>query len=166
MKNMSEPIKRIFHLMVFVVSFISCEVAFGSEPSMGNPDFNIVATISKGESIKVEFTLQNMSEQSLSFYNGTLSRSSMVLIVAKSSPYGGVLEGKSSFDDPSPGSFQVKPHGKYMNSINLSELYPDFEAELKKRDLIVFWSASLSTLENRADHQRFGGYILVKKENR
>lgn len=166
MQNMSESIKRIFHLIIFIVYFISCEVVYGSEASISNPDFNVVATISKGESIKIELTLQNMSEQSLSFYNGALSRSSIVLIVAKSSPYGGALDEMSYIDDPSPGSFQVKPHGKYMDSINLSEVYPDFETELKKRDLIVFWSASLSTLENKADRQRFGGYILVKKENR
>lgn len=164
MKNMNELIKKIWYLMIIVASFLSCGMVFGSEVSVDNPAFNVTATMSKDDPTRIEFTLQNMSEQSLSFYHGALSRSSIVLIVAKSSPYGGTLDEDSYIDDPLPGSFQVKPHGKYMDSINLTEIYPNFETELKKRDLIVFWSVSLSTIENKADRQRFGGYVLIKKK--
>lgn len=145
-----------------VVFGLASAPALGDEAPISKP-FNLTAKIHSEPSHRLELTLTNTSEEPLRFFHGVLSRAAVSLVLVQDRAYGDVLDEWGVLDNPSLGEITLNPNASHSHFINLNESFPSLSSELQKRDLVLFWTAVISTSDagDAAIRIRFGGYLLI-----
>ena len=132
------------------------------EPS----SYNIYATLNNQQkhNPKLKLELKNSSSDALEFYNSVLARNRISLVIIRDRGYGDILEEFLLFEGPDLGSFKIKPGQSYFKEIDLVTYFPKLIKELSKNNFVLFWHAKAKPLSEEHTPQRFGGYLLLEKE--
>ena len=150
---------RLIGVSIVALGF-SLAPALGDEAPMSKP-FNVTAKIHSEPGHRLELTLTNTSAEPLRFFNGVLSRTTMSVILARDSAFGGVLDEVAVIDDPPAGEMTLNPSASYSHFIDLNVSFPSLSSELQRGALVVFWTATISTSDTSHAAIRFGGYLLM-----
>jgi len=145
--------------------YVSSGMVLSGEYEMESPPLDLTAKVECKNGCELELELKNISENSLEFYRGLLTRDSIVLVVMKGNSYSGALDELSVSDNPSPGVITINPGDKYVRRIDLQRIYPTLKSDLGGSDLILFWSSEIKTVGSKSRGFRFGGYIVIPRTN-
>ncbi|WNO10292.1 hypothetical protein [Teredinibacter sp. KSP-S5-2] len=139
----------------------SSQNGYSSEEVDSSP-YVVDAVVVNDKSVELEFKLKNNSKDKLIFYSDLLSRDNVVLYISKSTAYGGILEELGAIDDPDVGRIEIKSGESYSSKLNLERIFPSIRKELAKKELLLFWSTEVKTVDGKFSN-RFGGYLSLNK---
>jgi len=111
-------------------------------------------------------SIKSKLQDSLSIYQSDLpwgSRYSMIIIVAKLDASGTVLDQSLYIDDPSPNVVTMKYGESLTGKISLKTRFHDILTVLKTKQVIIFWSYQLKSLNNKST-ERLGGWLIIPKK--
>jgi hypothetical protein len=86
---------------------------------------------------------------------------SIVLVAVKTDAPGTVLERATPVDDPIVGTVTIQPGETLSGKIELDRHFPGLAGAIGQRDVVVFWTYQLQTVDG-AGLPRQGGWVLLK----
>ena len=116
---------------------------------------------------KLEMHLTNQSPGPITVFRHSLpwsSAYSALVVAVRTDAVGTVLDRSTPVDDPVVGTLTIEPNETLTGQIDLDRRFPGLADELKKRDVIVFWSHQLRTVDGAA-LPRTGGWALLAKQS-
>jgi hypothetical protein len=88
---------------------------------------------------------------------------SALLVAVKTDAVGTVLDRSRPVDDPVVGTLTIQPKQTVNGEIDLDRRFPGLSDGLRERDVIVFWSHQLQTVDGDL-LPRTGGWVLLPKQ--
>lgn len=112
---------------------------------------------------KLEMRLTNQSPEPITVFRHSLpwsSAYSALVVAVKTDAVGTVLDRSTPVDDPVAGTLTIQPDETLTGQIDLERRFPSLSDVLKERDVIVFWSHQLQTVDGDP-LPRTGGWALL-----
>lgn len=130
---------------------------------VGNNILKMTSSINTAEGLQLKLKLTNNLDRPLSFFNGFLSRNRIVLIVVKDKPLNNSLEEFALVNNPGPGQVNIGVGEIFVESIELDDIYPSLSDDLKKHDILLFWSVQLNSIGENAISKSFSGNLRIER---
>ncbi len=149
-------------LIVLLICFSN--ITFGEDiNSAFTKQYVVKAKLNKINGYRLSFEFTNLSDSSIEFDNGFLSRDHINLFVLKDKLLSEPLEEVFSFDRYID-KIWIKPQEKFIFDIDLNYNFPTFSEDLIKSNILIFWHIKLEPLSKEHEMFRFGGYLVVDQE--
>jgi hypothetical protein len=113
----------------------------------------------------LDITLTNDTAKPLTMFQHSLpwiGWYSIIMLAVKADAPGTPLERPSPVDDPTTGTIVIQPGETLTGQLSLVKQFPDFAEAIKNRDVIVFWSYQLQTIDGDS-LPRTAGYVLFTR---
>jgi len=160
-------------LLNFCICLIGSALYFfglGIDASQANGENAIKMSVVLEHSIDEEFilnvSLTNVANVPLNIYQGALPwefRYNLQLLAVKAFLPEGILEEALPVVDPGGlKEIQMQPGEMLRGTISLNERFNTLSQDVKKRDIIIFWTYQLETV-NGTKLDRLGGWLMIPK---
>lgn len=160
---MSEILKRELFLCCLVAAVsVACRAAAQDKRSADPLGLSVKASLDrKALAIKMELALK--PDKAVTIYESDLpwkNHDSIVIVAANLR--GEPLNRSLPIDDPGPATIEIKGQYESRGTIDLQYQFPTLADEINKRDVLIFWSYQLRSIDG-VPSERVGGWFLVPK---
>jgi len=94
------------------------------------------------------------------------NRYSMIVVAVGARSVGGVtLREVYPISDPVPSEIAIRPGEVLEGDVVLRDRFPTLPEELRKRDVVVFWSYQLPFRSGKTVSNRASGYLVIPKHD-
>lgn len=121
---------------------------------------------SAGDEHRLEVKVEYRGSAPVQVYRASLpwaTVQSLVLVAVKLDALGTVIEQRVEIDDPSADVITLTPGQVLEGTVSLDDRFPALSAARRKRDVMVFWTWQLETVEG-ASFPRASGAVLLPQE--
>jgi hypothetical protein len=125
----------------------------------------LVAADTSQDALDIE--LIYAGERALEIYEHSLpwrGALSIILVAVHANALGTPLDKEVPIDDPTPDTLLLEPGTTYRGRISLPSRFPGFAEARRSRDVIVFWSYALQSIDGE-QLPRSGGFLLFPKRS-
>jgi len=154
-------------IIIFIMLFAAWNIA-GTEPIKNDNSYSMTVELIADAAFDLDITLTLLCDKSVSVYEYDLPWRhwrSIVLVAIIPSDNGIVLEQSLRIDDPWPTRIVWKKNEVIRGKINLPDQFPLLTSEIKRNDIIIFWSYQLHPIDMEP-FDRKSGWLYIPKSNK
>jgi hypothetical protein len=137
-----------------------------TEAKMMERETKVTVEVTAAPARTLEVRVTNETPTPITVFRHSLpwsSAYSALLVAVKTDAPGTVLDRSRPIDDPIVGTVTIQPKETVTGEIDLDRRFPGLPDGLRERDVIVFWSHQLQTVDGDL-LPRTGGWVLLPKQ--